>query len=236
MASNKKKSAPETGEAKRTRFQKFEAKEIHRSQIKNAVYNPRTITDRARKLIKDNLKSVGLIGAIIWNETTGNIVGGHQRLAALDALEGGQNYTLTVDVVQLDAKTEKEQNVFLNNPNAQGDWDLKALEKMLAEDVNLENAGFSQSEIYQLFGDGALKGGSELTAELAEQVRITKERFEKIRNAKAGDLDSPHFYSLLIFRNDTEREEFCKAIAMEDNRYLNGSELLEKLKAAHAAA
>jgi hypothetical protein len=159
----------------------------------------------------------------------------HQRLAALDALEGSQDYLITVDLVHLDEKTEKEQNVFLNNPNAQGDWDLKALEKMLAEDVNLENAGFSQSEIFQLFGDGALKGGSALSAELAEQVRLTKERFEKIRNAKANDLDSPHFYSLLIFRNDAEREAFCKAIGVEDNRYLNGSEVLEKLKAAHAA-
>jgi hypothetical protein len=236
MASRKPKSEQPAEQAKRTRYQKFEPREIHRNQIKNAPYNPRTITDRARKLLKENLKTVGLIGSITWNETTGNIVGGHQRLAALDALEGGQNYTITVDVVQLDEKTEKEQNVFLNNPNAQGDWDLKALEKMLAEEVNLENAGFSQAEIFQLFGDGALKGGSEMNAELAEQVRLTKERFDKIRNSKAGDLDSPHFYALLIFRNDSEREEFCKAIGVDDNRYLDGSEVLEKLKARDAVS
>jgi hypothetical protein len=233
MASRKKQSEPT--EAKRTRFQKFDAQDIHRSQIKNASYNPRVITDRAKKLIRENIKTNGLLGAIIWNETTGNIVGGHQRLAALDALEGSQSYMLTVDVVRLDEKTEKEQNVFLNNATAQGDWDLKALERMLSEDVNLENAGFSQSELYQLFGDGALKGDSELTAALADQVRLTKERYERIRNAKAKHLDSPHFYSLLIFRNDAEREEFCKAIGVGDDRFLNGSELLEKLKAAHVA-
>ncbi|MDB6017684.1 MAG: hypothetical protein JWR19_2173 [Pedosphaera sp.] len=236
MASSKKKTAQPEGEAKRTRFQKFDAQDIARSQIKNATYNPRTITDRARKLLRDNMKANGLLGSIIWNKRTGNILGGHQRLAALDALEGNQTYTLTVDVVDLDDKTEKEQNIFLNNPTAQGDWDLKALEKMLAEDVNLENAGFSQSEIFQLFGDGALKGGTELTAELAEQVRLTQERFKKIRDSKGKNLDSPHFYSLLIFRNDAEREAFCKAIGVEDNRYLNGTEILEKLKAANVTA
>lgn len=235
MASSKKKTSP-PGAAKRTRFQKFEAREIHRELIKNAPYNPRKIDERAKKLLRDNMKVNGMLGAIIWNETTGNIVGGHQRLAALDRLEGSKDYTLTVDVVTLDEKTEKEQNVFLNNSNAQGDWDLKALESLLAEDVNLENAGFSNAELFQLFGDAALKGADGLTEELAEQVRLTKERFKKITEAKGGGvdgdgsgIDDEGFYALLVFKNNAEREAFAKLLGLEDNRYICGTTLHEKV-------
>lgn len=229
MASSKK-NKPE--EAKLAKCQAFVMEEVHRAEINPATYNPRIISDGAKKTLRKGMERFGLVAPLTWNKRTRNLVSGHQRLATIDAREGTLNYRLAVAVVDVDEKTEKELNIFLNNPTAQGDWDLKALEKMLSDGANLENAGFSQSEIYQLFGDGALKGGTELTAELAEQVRITKERFEKIKNSKGKDLDSPHFYSLLIFRNEKERAEFCKSIGVDDNRYLNGSELLERLKAA----
>jgi hypothetical protein len=231
-----KKNATEPAEAKIAKCQAFVMEEIHRSEINPATYNPRTISDGAKKTLRKGMERFGLVAPLTWNKRTKNLVSGHQRLGTIDAREGTLNYRLAVAVVDVDEKTERELNIFLNNPTAQGDWDLKALEKMLSDGTNMENAGFSQSEIYQLFGDGALKGGDALTAELAEQVRITKDRFDKIKNAKAKGLDSPHFYSLLIFRNEAEREEFCKAIGVDDNRYLNGSELLEKLKAAKVLA
>jgi hypothetical protein len=213
-----------------SKFEKFVPTQVHRSALKNAPYNPRVMTDRARKLLKENLEKVGLVEPPIWNKRTGNLVGGHQRLAALDALEGTGDYTLTVAQVDLDAKTEKEQNVFLNNPNAQGDWDLEALEKMLADDVNLENSGFSQSEIYQLFGDAALANSSELTQALSDQIQQTQEQYLKIANAKAKGLDSDDFFAMLIFKNNAQREEFAKLIGEEDNRYLNGEELIATLR------
>lgn len=239
MASRKTKSdkpESEATEVKLAKCQHFVMRDVHRSKINLAVYNPRVISDAAKKTLRKGMDRFGLVIPLTWNERTGNLVSGHQRIADIDGREKTLNYSLTVAVVNVDENTERELNVFLNNPTAQGDWDLKALEKMLSEGVDLENAGFSQSEIYQLFGDGSLQGGSELSAALADQVRLTKERFEKIRNSKAQNLDSPHFYSLLIFRNEAEREEFCKAIGVEDNRYLNGSDLLEKLKAARVAA
>lgn len=213
-----------------SKYEKFVAVQVHRSQLRNAPYNPRVMTDRARKLLKENLAKVGLVEPVVWNVRTGNLVGGHQRLAALDALEGTSDYMLTVAQVDLDPATEKEQNIFLNNPNAQGDWDLEALQKMLAEDVNLENAGFSQSEIYQLFGDAALAQSSELTAALSEQIKQTQENYLKIANAKARGLDRDDFYSMLIFRDNQQREEFATLIGEADNRYLNGEELIAKLR------
>ena len=38
----------------------------------------------AEKRLRAFIKKHGLFGTIIWNERTGNIVSGHQRLKALD--------------------------------------------------------------------------------------------------------------------------------------------------------
>ena len=47
-------------------------------------YNPRIIGEGAEKRLRAFIKKHGLFGTIIWNERTGNIVSGHQRLKALD--------------------------------------------------------------------------------------------------------------------------------------------------------
>ena len=63
-----------------TKFQKGEERYILRSQIKE---DP-TIGEGAEKRLRAFIKKHGLFGTIIWNERTGNIVSGHQRLKALD--------------------------------------------------------------------------------------------------------------------------------------------------------
>ena len=72
-----------------SKFQKFEMATINRAEIKNAAYNPRTITDEARKRLKHTLKDkqIGLVQPLIWNKRNGNLVGGHQRLSIIDDLE-----------------------------------------------------------------------------------------------------------------------------------------------------
>ena len=107
-----------------TKFQKGEERYILRSQIKEAPYNPRIIGEGAEKRLRAFIKKHGLFGTIIWNERTGNIVSGHQRLKALDYNEKypeAGDYQLRVTVVALTDREEKQANVFLNNPDAQGD-------------------------------------------------------------------------------------------------------------------
>ena len=108
---------------KRHSAERFEIVEIKRHQIKNAPYNPRTIKAENKKKLKNNLSEVGLLAPIIWNETTGNVVSGHQRLKILDELATEKDYTLTVSKVKLSEKTEKEQNLFMNNRGAHGEYD-----------------------------------------------------------------------------------------------------------------
>ena len=92
--------------------------EVNRSEIKNNEYNLRKLSDKAKKKLKDNLEKVGLIQPITWNRITGNIVSGHQRVALLDSLHKSKKYSLSVAVVEMDEKTEKEQNIFMNNTGA----------------------------------------------------------------------------------------------------------------------
>src|SRR5690606_28999715 len=111
--------------------------EINRSEINLASYNPRKISDNARKLLKANIKRLGVMGGIVWNERTGNLVGGHQKLSILDELQKydpqtkENDYLIRVEKVSLDDKEEKEQNIFLNNKNAQGEFDKDILKDLI---------------------------------------------------------------------------------------------------------
>ena len=83
---------------------------IQRSQINFASYNPRRLSDTAKKKLKANLKRIGLAGGIVWNETTGNLVSGHQRLSIIDEIEKynpdthENDYPIRVEVLQLSDK------------------------------------------------------------------------------------------------------------------------------------
>jgi hypothetical protein len=133
---------------------------MRRSGLNEAPYNPRHIQkDNARRL-RENLRKVGLVGpALVFNRRTGRLVSGHQRLAQLDFLEEydgspEKDYQLDVTVVDWAEKTEKRQNVFFNNPRAQGDWDLERLGELVADDLSgLEGFGLDAVEIGQLFPD-----------------------------------------------------------------------------------
>jgi hypothetical protein len=209
----------------RSKFERFDAVEIHRSQITNAPYNPRTINDEARKRLRQNIKKIGLVCTLTWNRRTGNLISGHQRLAALDALEGSQDYKLTVSAVDLDPKAEQEQNVFMNNPLTHGDWDIEKLEAMFAGGMEADGAGFDAADVYQLFGDSpAIK--SELMTDLAETIRAVGERVEKISKKIGETRDSPHFYTVVVFDSWESRKRLTDKLGVGDNRFIDARLLL----------
>jgi hypothetical protein len=152
-----------------TKFQKFTMTRMSRADVHGATYNPRKISSHAKKKLAANLKRVGLLEPVILNKKTGNLVGGHQRLACLDALEGSQDYQLDVAVVSLTEKQEKEQNLFLNNAAAMGEWDLQALAPML-HDLNLEQTGFDGMELEIMFDGTGLFSMDAQPAEVQEST------------------------------------------------------------------
>ena len=210
---------------KQTQFQKFVVESIHRSEIKNAPYNPRQISDISRKKLRDSLGKMGLVQPICWNKRTGHIVGGHQRVAALDDLERTMDYSMSVAVVDVDLKMEKELNVFLNNTNAQGDWDLENLNILLKDaEIELENTGFDLGDVYQLFGESPEAAENAAIEEMAEQLRKAREANEQLVKG-AEDNNDPDFYCVVIFKNYAARKDFTDALGLEDNRYIDGRKL-----------
>ncbi len=129
-----------------TRYQTSQSVVMCRNEIKNAPYNPRKISSEALKSLKANIKQIGLLGGIVVNKTTGHLVSGHQRLTALDSLERRNDYSLRVELVEMDEKTEKEQNIFMNSASVQGEFDLDMLREILPE-IEYENAGLTIEDL-----------------------------------------------------------------------------------------
>ena len=85
-----------------------------------APYNPRTISEAARKGLKASIQRYGCVEPIIANKRTRyTIVGGHRRYEAL--LELGETETDVV-VVDLPLAEEKALNIALNNPAIAGEF------------------------------------------------------------------------------------------------------------------
>lgn len=118
-----------------------------------APYNPRMQlkpTDRQYQKLARSLQEFGLVEPLIWNETTGHVVGGHARLAILRSMGVKR---VPVSVVQLSVEREKALNVVLNNLEAQGRYDSEKLADLLGELADLpelELTGFDRRDLADL--------------------------------------------------------------------------------------
>jgi DNA modification methylase len=121
------------------------------ADLVKAPYNPRKISDEQRASLKRSLEEFGTVEPIIVNKTTGNVVGGHQRLDALMA--SGETQT-DVIIVEMDADREKALNLALNKIS--GEWDDQKLRDLFNDlgggELDLTLTGFSQEEIDGLLG------------------------------------------------------------------------------------
>ena len=122
--------------------------------LKPAKYNPRKDLkpgDPAYENIKCSLQGFGYVDPVIWNEVTGNIVGGHQRQKVLVA-EGATEIDCVVVHIE-NPQDEKALNIALNK--AVGAWEPVALAELLT-DLQLSGydvgaTGFDAAEIDDLF-------------------------------------------------------------------------------------
>lgn len=214
------------------KYQKFETVTIHRSEIKNAPYNPRVISDESRKRLKKGLKKYGLVGSLTWNKRTGNLVSGHQRLSIMDELEKTQDYELTVSVVDVSKKEEMELNVQLNNTSMMGDFDIDGLTDMINMGADIDSLGFSESDIDIMFGDSELveifKDSSEVEETKNTLRDIKKNRAEYAEKAKEDNDAS--YYFIVICQSSDEREKLFNKMGVPFSEEFVNTEMLERLK------
>ena len=123
-------------------------------RLKPAKYNPRKDLkpgDPAYEKIKRSLHDFGYVDPIVWNEVTGNIVGGHQRFKVLKA-EGATEVDCVVVHIE-NPSDEKALNIALNK--ATGDWEPTALADLLQDlqsaGYDLGATGFDAAEVDDLF-------------------------------------------------------------------------------------
>lgn len=234
-------SAPTAADGTPHALQRFTMRTLRRSEIKNADYNPRVISDQARKKLKAGLESLGLLQPLVWNEKTGNLVGGHQRLSILDDLLGkGKkkvDYTLDVAAVQLTVAQEHEANILLNNPEAMGQWDVAKLDEALrTEGVRIEATGFDMADIYNVLGESpfALEHGEELQ-QLANAQRATTDALDAVTGQLRSKRDDSNFYIVVVFKDVDDSEKFMTTLGLEINTFQDGRRLHALLEPLYKA-
>ena len=120
-----------------------------------ADYNPRKDLkpgDPEYEKLKRSLSEFGYVEPVIWNKTTGHVVGGHQRLKVL--IDTGITEVECV-VVEMGEEKEKALNVALNKIS--GEWDKDKLSLLIADlqgaDFDVSLTGFDAPELDALFKD-----------------------------------------------------------------------------------
>ncbi len=149
-------------------------------RLNPAPYNPRADLKPGDPEYEKLLRSVeefGYVEPIIWNERTGNIVGGHQRFKILRQLGYTQVQCVVLDI---DDSREKALNVALNKIG--GEFDYMKLSGVLHDLINdgfdATLTGFDQDEQDKLFQETARQGG-----------KITEDDFDA--DAEAAAIETP---------------------------------------------
>jgi DNA modification methylase len=119
-------------------------------KIKPAPYNPRVDLkpgDPIYEQLRHSIETFGVVEPIVWNKRTGHVVGGHQRLAVLQALGHSHADVVTVN---LTPQREKALNLALNK--IVGAWDENKLADLLENlsrdpSFDLSLTGFQTSDV-----------------------------------------------------------------------------------------
>jgi len=167
-----------------------------------ADYNPRKDLkpgDPEYEKLKRSIEQFGYVEPVIWNKTTGRVVGGHQRLKIL--LDLGLTEVECV-IVEMDEDKEKALNIALNKIS--GDWDKDKLalliEDLQVSDFDVSLTGFEPAELNELFKDSLKEG-------IREDEFDVDSELQKPAITKAGDLWmlGPH---RLVCGDSTKSETF----------------------------
>ena len=225
--------------------------EVKRSEIHPADYNPRKIDEQGKRMLKRSMKQFGVVGGIIVNSQTGNtIVGGHQKVAILDEMYKypDNDYSLRVEMISVDRKTEKTLNIALNNGNISGQWDYDALAR-LVPDIDYKDAGLTDADLNMIGCDfllqteeenslaGALEEMMQPVTEQKEAEKAARqlERAEKVAHMKdvkqqvkeqaqetAANMDA---YLMLSFDTWEAKTAFCERFGYDPNmKFIKGEQ------------
>lgn len=175
-----------------------------------AEYNPRKDLkpgDKEYEKLRKSISEFGYVETIVWNEKTGKVVGGHQRLKVLKDL-GYEK--VKVSVVNLDEKKEKALNIALNK--IEGKWDNQLLKDLLQEldsgDFDMELTGFDDEELEKLLIEDEI--------EEKPEIEFTEELLEE------------HNYIVLYFDNQIDWQTAVEKLGIKTVKALDSKEGYER--------
>lgn len=116
-------------------------------ELKGADYNPRKLSMKDYKGLRDSLKKFGFLDPVLINTIEGReniIISGHQRMKAWKEL--GHD-TVPVMELKLELEDEKELNIRMNR--SAGIFDFDKLGMMFSKE-KLEEIGFNRSELEKI--------------------------------------------------------------------------------------
>jgi ParB-like chromosome segregation protein Spo0J len=159
----------------------MQIKKIKINKLKPAFYNPRQISTKQYKDLKESIERFGLVDPIIVNKDF-TVIGGHQRLKICKELR----YT-EIDCVVLDLTKEQEKELNIRLNKSGGDWDMDILANEF-EIEELKDWGFKEIElglnIDKIQDD--LSDSIELQYKIEVEVNSEKEQ-EKLYNQLTKD-------------------------------------------------
>ena len=97
---------------------------IEINKLKPATYNPRQISTKQYKDLKQSIEKFGLVDPIIINKDM-TVIGGHQRLKICKELKHKDVHCVVLD---LSKEEERELNIRLNKNTGEFDMDILANE------------------------------------------------------------------------------------------------------------
>ncbi|PXX23600.1 ParB N-terminal domain-containing protein [Hoylesella shahii] len=238
-----------------------ESVELLRSQINLHEKNPRTIPEENRKALKRGIKKFGMVGGIVVNKRTNyTLVSGHQRLSVMDELQKynpdtkNNDYTIRVDLIDVEEKEEKELLILLNNPSAQGEWDYDTLRELIP-DIDYKDAGLTEQDLdiigvdfnFQTEEENAITTElddlmapvheehqaevAQRQAERAEKVAHMKQVKEEVKQAATKAAANMDAYLMLSFDTWDAKAEFCEKFGFNpDEKFLKGEIFSEKIE------
>jgi hypothetical protein len=124
------------------------------AHLRPAPYNARRIDSVALAGLTKSIERFGNVQPVVWNQRSGFVVGGHQRLKVLRA---NKVKTTEVVVVDLDEKEERALNVALNNPHIAGEFTAD-LQRLLEEIKADDGAFFADLRLDELLVDTEPEG------------------------------------------------------------------------------
>lgn len=235
------------------KYKQSETVEIWRSQINYASYNPKRHSKEQVNQIKKNILKVAFLGGIVWNSLTGNLIDGHKRIMALDIVNGYDgtketDYKVKVEKIQLDTKTEKEQNIFQTQSRSQLELDML---RDLVPDIDYKSAGLTDEDMKLIGFDTMLKTDYEnelekqfegLNSPIAADREAEKEakkadikaKKEKVKENADSQAENSQSFVMINFDTYEAKESFMSRFGFNpDDKVIKGEmfdEMIERVE------